>query len=136
MITGDFYRKDRCYCDDFWNIENYDKAIADKEHTWICHHRLEINDDGTEVSAKELKERGLLYHRPACELIFVTAKQHAEIHKSGEKMKRDKHGKNNPMYGKHHSKTAKEKISKKRKTNTYLHGEHGYFVKGVTYDHK
>ena len=25
-------------CEDASNIENYDKAIADKENIWHCHH--------------------------------------------------------------------------------------------------
>jgi hypothetical protein len=135
MISGDFNRKDRCYCDDYWNIENYDKAIADTEHTWICHHRLEIDENGNEVKASVLKEKGLLYHRPASELIFVTAKEHAAIHDFAKKMKHDMKGKNNPMFGKHHSKKTKERMSDIMKDKNYMHGEHGYFVKGARYDH-
>lgn len=30
-----------CLCTTPNLIENYDKAIADKTQTWICHHRLE-----------------------------------------------------------------------------------------------
>lgn len=33
-------------CEDFSLIENYDKAVADKEQVWHCHHRLEICENG------------------------------------------------------------------------------------------
>ena len=135
MISGDFKRKDRCYCDEYWNIENYDKAIADTEHIWICHHRLEIDENGNEVKQSILKEKGLLYHRPASELIFVTAKEHAAIHGFGKHLKYDKKGKNNPMFGRHHSDKSKKLMSAIKKKKHYIHGEHGYFVKGVKYEH-
>ena len=36
----------RLFCsEDPAKIENYDKAIADQNNTWCCHHRLEIQDD-------------------------------------------------------------------------------------------
>ena len=37
-------------------IENYDLAIADETQTWECHHRLEIQEDGTRLSISDLKE--------------------------------------------------------------------------------
>ena len=30
--------KANCICADYTKIENYDKAIADKEQMWDCHH--------------------------------------------------------------------------------------------------
>ena len=83
-------------------IENYDKAIADTTRIWDCHHRLEIQ--GNEVhSMQELKELDLYYHRPACELIFLTHSEHSSLHKSG---------KMHPYKGKHLSEETKNKIAK------------------------
>ena len=67
-------------CEDINKIENYDKAIADKTQTWVCHHKQEILDDGTKVSPDELIKQSLYYHRPANELIFLTASQHNTLH--------------------------------------------------------
>ena len=35
------YAKNYC-SEDISLIENYDKAVNDKEQTWHCHHRREI----------------------------------------------------------------------------------------------
>lgn len=73
------------YCsEDISNIENYDKAIADKDNTWICHHRLEIHEDYRN-SVEELQMMNLYWHRPASELIFVTKAEHRKIHQRGVK---------------------------------------------------
>lgn len=61
-------------------IENYDLAQNDIHNMWECHHRLEIQDDGTELSSKELKERGLYWKRPPSELIFLMRKEHRRLH--------------------------------------------------------
>lgn len=55
-----------CFCVNPELIENYDKAIADKEHIWICHHKLEAF-----YTAEELRELGRYYNVPARELVFV-----------------------------------------------------------------
>ena len=60
-------------------IENYDKAVADTENTWHCHHRLEIQEDKI-LSKNDLIEQGLYYHRPAKELIFMTHSDHTRLH--------------------------------------------------------
>ena len=70
-------------------------------------------------SLESLKELDLYYHRPACELIFLTNKDHANLHGSIVKTnKRDRHGKNNPMYGKHHKEETKNKIGNKIRIDT------------------
>lgn len=61
-------------------IENYDMAVSDENEMWECHHRLEIQDDGTELSSRELKERGLYWKRPPNELIFLRRKDHRKLH--------------------------------------------------------
>ena len=69
------------YCrDDISNIENYDKAIADKENIWHCHHRFETDCPLFLMSMEELKEQDLYYNRPADELIFLTKKEHYRLH--------------------------------------------------------
>ena len=88
-------------------IENFDKAIADKEQTWHCHHRREI-----ETPRKELLEIGEYFNRPASELIFLTQKEHKAIHCS-LKFK----GKPSPWKGKHHTDETKKKISETLKGN-------------------
>lgn len=61
-------------------IENYDMAVSDENEMWECHHRLEIQDDGTELSSRELKERGLYWKRPPNELIFLRREDHRKLH--------------------------------------------------------
>ena len=77
---------ERCtksYCsEDISLIENYNKAIADKERMWEIHHRRECDDEGrTLFTHKQLKEINLYYKRPASELIFVTRSTHKKIHR-------------------------------------------------------
>lgn len=115
-------------------IENYDKAINDKTQTWHIHHRLEVQEDGTHVLAKELEEQGLLYNRPACELIFLTPTDHKKLHNIGntyflgkkhsdetrQKMKDHHKG----MLGKKHLDETKRKMGEARKGNTNRLGKH------------
>lgn len=74
MIPDNAY--DYC-CEDISLIENYEEALADKTQTWICHHRKGIELNKT---PDELKEMGLYFNRPACELMFVTRSEHRKIH--------------------------------------------------------
>ena len=107
--------------DDFSLIENYDKAIADNTQTWECHHRRE-----TVLSRKDLIEIGEYYNRPACELIFLTIKDHNNLHNQikfrGKKhtIEHNQHIKDNHkgFEGKHHSDEAKAKIGKASKGRT------------------
>ena len=66
-------------CEDIRNIENYDKAIADSDRVWHCHHRLEVFWWFVS-SAEDLKKQGLYYDRPARELIFLTSNDHMKLH--------------------------------------------------------
>lgn len=63
--------------EDISKIENYDKAISDKEITWHCHHRTEI---WWNCTRKELIANECYYHRKACELIFLTPAEHIRLH--------------------------------------------------------
>lgn len=68
----------KLYCiDNISLIENYDKALDDKTQTWVCHHRLEIDE---KKSQQQLKAEGRYYHRPASELIFLTNSEHWTLH--------------------------------------------------------
>lgn len=80
MISNDI----RKICKDFKKIENYSKAIKDKKTIWHCHHRLEIHSDYTN-SAKDLKLMGIYYNRPPEELIFLTPKEHMQLHNNNQK---------------------------------------------------
>ena len=145
------------YCDsDITQIENYEKAISDTTQTWHCHHRKET-DEG--LTPQELKERGLYFNRPACELIFLTKAEHKRLHNinfseeikqrisnasKGNKFFLGKHhteetkkkislansGENHPRYGKHLSEEAKKKLSESRKgENNPMFGKEPY-IKG------
>lgn len=77
----------KSFCsEDITLIENYDLAYADKNKSWDCHHRLET-DLG--LTAKELKEQNLYFHRPASELIFLTHEDHTTLHKKGVKLSKE-----------------------------------------------
>ena len=97
----------RIFCKDFTKIENYEKAVNDKNKLWVCHHRME------EVfSSVELKRAGWYYNRKPEELIFIrksehnrNPKLHIEVRKTLEKFR----------HNKPHTKETKELISKKCK---------------------
>lgn len=120
--------KYRHYCNNYENIENYQKAAADGFIGWCVHHRLETwTSDGkrreVDISAEELKALNMYYDRPAEELIFLTKAEHMSLHQKG-KLKTEEHkkklsaakkdkcsGENNSFYGKRHSDESKKKIS-------------------------
>ena len=86
------------------HIENYDKAIADNERTWDCHHRGEILPCGL-YSVSDLKKFDLYFDRPASELIFMTHGEHMRLHQR-HSMKGNKY-----WVGRKHSEETKRKIS-------------------------
>lgn len=81
--------KIKTYCrDNISKIKNYDKAIADKENMWECHHINELT-----YTKKELIKMNMYYNRPADEFIFLTKKEHKKIHTEmcvGEKERKQK----------------------------------------------
>lgn len=124
-------------CTNYWQIENYQKAIADKTQTWHCHHRKET-DEG--ISGPELIKLGLYYDRPPEELIFLTKSEHAKLHghlhkqkeetkeklrqanlgkkpsnETIDKLRQTHSGENNGFYGKHHNTEFKKEHSKRMK---------------------
>ena len=113
-------KKAKLYCkEDISLIENYEEAVNDPINKWVCHHRR-----GTIYSREGLKEIGEYYHRPACELIFMTEEEHKRFHKTGKrhseetkkKLSEAMIGKKNHL-GKHHSEKAKQKMSKAKMGN-------------------
>ena len=103
-------------------VENYQQAKADNFAGWCIHHRLEIQPDGTRVSAQELNYQGLYYDRPASELIFMRFRDHSSLHSAGNAYMKGKHlseetrqkmSVNNGRFwkGKHHSAETRKKIA-------------------------
>lgn len=95
--------KNYCY-QDLSLIENYDKAISDKEHMWDCHHRI-----GTimNCSKKNLMAVGAYYDRPSHDLIFLRHDEHLSLHKHG----------NRNWVGRKHSEETRKKMSVVQKGN-------------------
>lgn len=77
------------FCTEYWKIENYDQAVADKTQTWHCHHRHEIN---WALPKEELIAIGRYYDVHYSELIFLTPKEHVRLHHTGKpKPKSEEH---------------------------------------------
>ena len=109
MITKKIKEK----CVDYWNIENYDKALNDQTQMWELHHRLEINEEGhTIYSKKQLIEMNMYMKRPSEELIFLTRKEHCKLHCSTPEFKESRSGENNGFYGRKHTDETLDKMSK------------------------
>lgn len=84
MLSHDT-NKLRLYCRDcIESVENYDKAVADKDNLWVCHHRDEIRTlpSGMVVvrTSDDLMEMGRYWRCPANELIFMLEKEHMAMH--------------------------------------------------------
>ena len=125
----------KCYCKDYENIENYEKAKKDNFKGWHCHHRLEThNSDGErrliDISQKELMALNMYYNRPSSELIFMKHGEHKSLHQKGKpspnkgkcfsaetrnKMREAHKGKPSPNKGKHHSEETKKTIAESQK---------------------
>ena len=118
------------YCkDDISLIENYYKAISDKDNIWDCHHRREL-----ETSRKELIENKEYFNRPAEELVFLTKSEHTTLHKKNKQLneqhkekiaksmkgiqftKEHKHHISQSQKGNHRSEELKRKLSEYAKS--------------------
>lgn len=97
----------RYCCEDISRIENYEKAVSDKEHMWECHHRLEIQGQFRN-SVKLLKKCCMYWKQPAARLIFLRQDEHWAIHRLGE---------NSASFGKHPSAETRMKMSQVKKGN-------------------
>lgn len=67
-------------------IENYYKAAADNFKGWELHHRLETRtsegiERPVEITPQELDALDMYKNRPACELVYLTRKEHRAEHK-------------------------------------------------------
>lgn len=62
-------------CEPVDHIPGYEQAVASPE-LFACHHRFEEMG----LSREDLKEMGLYYNRPACELVFVPFSEHNHFH--------------------------------------------------------
>ena len=111
------YRHAKLWCSEpIQNIENYDKAVADKTQKWVCHHRLELHPDGSlRFTEESLKKLGLYEHRPASELIFLPYSLHSSMHNKANKEAHTFSGEKNGMFGKHHTDETRKKMSENRK---------------------
>ena len=124
----------KCYCKNYQDIENYEKALADNFKRWQCHHRLEThNSDGerrlVDITRNELIALGMYYNRPAEELIFMNGTEHRQLHhnekqhtkgmhhskETKRKMSEAHKGEKNPMYGQHLSEETRKKMSEAKK---------------------
>lgn len=100
------------YCKNYTDIENYDKAISDTEHTWICHHKLEAW-----FSRIELEQMNRYYNVSARELVFCKNRnEHFKYpHKGFEDARLKKTGvKRGPYTQEHRDKISKALKGKKR----------------------
>ncbi|MCF0125619.1 MAG: hypothetical protein HUJ68_07675 [Clostridia bacterium] len=107
MINVKYTKK---YCENYTEIENYEKAIKDETQTWECHHRLE------EVfTMKELLRAGWYYNVRPEALIFLTKSEHHKIKHAGVSSEetRKKHSEANK--GRHISEETRKKISEANK---------------------
>lgn len=113
------------YCnEDISLIENYDKAIADKNTMWHCHHRKELT-----ITKQQLLAQNEYWGVPAKDLIFLMPSEHLKTHFrecAGSKQRRQKislkskgnsYGAGN-FKGKHHTEEAKKKIGEATSSRT------------------
>lgn len=77
----------RKYCNDaICLIENYYSALQDDFKGWCIHHRLELHPDNSiRFTGSALKDLGLYYNRPACELMFLRCEEHTKLHHLNKK---------------------------------------------------
>lgn len=68
------------------DIEGYTLASTSPEK-YVCHHRMEIQPDGTTLSKKWMIDHGIYYHLDPCMLIFIKDSEHRSLHSTGRKMK-------------------------------------------------
>lgn len=115
------YRTVKRFCNDnIEEIENYAEAIADKESTWDCHHKMELHSD-YKNTLKEMKMMNLYYNRPANELVFLKHEDHISLHHKLKKVSDiTKQRMSNNHKGMTGKKQSKETINKIRKALTGL----------------
>lgn len=125
----------RKVCATYEQVENYDKAIADKENKWHLHHRRETDEM---KSKQQLIDEGRYYDLEPEELIFLIESEHNSLHHKDKivseetrKKMSESHigiqsGENHPFFGKHHTEEIRNKLSKCNKgENSPLYGKRG-----------
>ena len=95
-----YFKKSKYCCEDISLIENYDKAVNERE-LYCIHHRLEIQGDKI-LGKQDLIDLDLYWNRPASELVFMSIAEHARYHNA------------------HRSLISKLKCSETLKKNTLL----------------
>lgn len=66
----------KSYCsENIENIENFYKALSDKNMVWHVHHKF-----GETIAKEELIANNMYYNRPANELIFLSPLEHCLRH--------------------------------------------------------
>lgn len=118
--------RNSCFCRSPELIENYDKAMADTEMMWVCHHRFETHDSEgnerlVEILPDELKPLGMYYDRPPEELIFMTQSEHKKLHCSFDTF-RDKMSEK--MKGNQNCKGKALSEERKRRLSNTMKGKH------------
>ena len=106
-------------------VENYQQAEADGFKGWCIHHRLEIQPDGTRVSAKELIDQNLYYGRPASELVFMRNGEHTTLHNKDRTLSAETRKKMSEAHkGKQLSEETRLKMSESLKGRTFSEETH------------
>lgn len=60
-------------------IENYEAALNSPE-LWVCHHRMEIQPDGTLLSKQWMIDHDIYFNADPCMLIFMRDSEHKHLH--------------------------------------------------------
>lgn len=106
--------------EDLSKIENYEEAVSSPEK-WHLHHRLELDQNGHRLNTRdELKEKGLYFHRPASELIFLKDKDHHKLHMSDEQRERISNAQLKSWEKPSRRRKLRVKIANKRENGEYL----------------
>lgn len=124
MLTKSNIRYLKNFCSgDITTIEGYWNAFNDPSDTkYCCHHREEIQEDGTKLSRKHLIDEGRYYGLTPDKLIVMEYSEHSRLHNKGNTYtlgkKRSEEAKrkmSEGKKGKKHSEETKQKMSKARK---------------------
>ena len=102
-----------CFCRTPELIENYEKAISDKNEMWVCHHRLEKC-----FSQKFLKKMGLYFDVEPEALIFIRKSEHQYnpyLHSEIRRKNKAQKGKPSNRKGKKCSVETKRKMAEAHK---------------------
>lgn len=118
MLTEGNIKALKLYCaGDITTIEGYWEAFNDESHTrYCCHHREEIQHDGTEISKQQLIDEHRYYKVEPDMLVIMEIKEHNSIHHKGKNLS-DEHKLAIIEYatGHKHSDETKQKMSLARK---------------------